>query len=275
VTRPSKTKPDKRPPVLIIGAHRSGTTATARALQTLGLQIGGELDSHEEPRELRKLHDTYLQSEKASWHEPEAFLNSLKTPEEREKCHEYLREKTAGQLSRLLGYRRKLFVRPRFGVLDRQKPWGWKEPRTTLFAGSWLQLYPEARILHIVRHPLAVAMSIQRRELDFQAKGDAPTGRVHDLSHCLKLAVIYMEAGRAIASQTDYYKRVRFEDIQTEPAGTLTSLAEFCGLTPSESQLAEASTTIRADKSKMWRNIPNSRELLAKYPITATFGYHS
>ena len=34
----------ERPPVLIVGAHRSGTSATAVALQSLGLLIGQRLD---------------------------------------------------------------------------------------------------------------------------------------------------------------------------------------------------------------------------------------
>src|ERR1700682_5402902 len=90
-------------PVLIIGAHRSGTTATARALRIMGLQIGQRLDSHEEPRELRRLHDRYLTDLGASWHEPTAFLNWVQTLEGRVQCCEYLRQSLRRNLTRILG----------------------------------------------------------------------------------------------------------------------------------------------------------------------------
>ncbi len=64
------------PPVLIIGAHRSGTTATARALELVGLQIGQHLDSHGEPRALQKLHEDYLRRVGAAWYNPQPFLNA-------------------------------------------------------------------------------------------------------------------------------------------------------------------------------------------------------
>ena len=81
-----------RPPVLIIGAHRSGTSATAHALQILGLQIGQKLDSHYEPKALQQLHEDYLKRVGASWHDPAPFLESMKTPKGEQRCVDYLRE---------------------------------------------------------------------------------------------------------------------------------------------------------------------------------------
>src|SRR5437764_14890608 len=90
---------------------------------------------------------------------------------------------------RVLGYRNNLKGwwlkrRVRKGVA-----WGWKEPRTTLFAPCWLELVPGARILHVVRNPLAAARSIQNRELQFQPKADAPSGRRPQFHYCLVLAL--------------------------------------------------------------------------------------
>ena len=48
----------------------SGTTATAHALELLGLQIGQDLDSHREPRGLQKLHEDYLRKLGAAWYSP-------------------------------------------------------------------------------------------------------------------------------------------------------------------------------------------------------------
>src|SRR5437870_1348527 len=118
-----------RPPVIIIGAHRSGTSATARALELLGLQIGQELDSHREPRALQKLHEDYLHKVGGAWHNPKPFLNWIETAEGERDCTDYLQSnlETRG-FSRILGYRNNpkgLWLRWR--RLFRGAPWGWKE----------------------------------------------------------------------------------------------------------------------------------------------------
>ncbi len=258
---------------MIIGAHRSGTTATARALRLLGLQMGQRLDSHEEPRELQRLHERYLRNLGASWHEPAAFLNWVQSPQGRAQCTDYLRQSINRDFARIFGYRHSplglaLLARLKFG-----KPWGWKEPRTTLFAVCWLELFPDARILHVVRHPLAVATSMQKRELEFQAKGDLPTGRVDDLNHCLDLAITYLETGEGLAAQTPSYFRVRFEDVQADPQKQLTALAEFAQLRFTSQQMAKAVASIRPQKSNAWRDLPNAHALLSRYPVATRLGY--
>ncbi|HZR78680.1 MAG TPA: sulfotransferase, partial [Chthoniobacterales bacterium] len=147
-------KPPHRPPIMIIGAHRSGTSATARALELLGLQIGQDLDSHREPRALQILHEEYLHRIGAAWHSPEPFLNWIASAKGKGDCVSYLRDNLERRFSRIFGYRRNpkgFWLRMR---LKMGEPWGWKEPRTTLFAPAWLQIFPEARILHVARDPL-------------------------------------------------------------------------------------------------------------------------
>jgi hypothetical protein len=261
-----------RAPVLIIGAHRSGTTATVQALKLLGLQIGQRLDSHDEPRELQRLHEDYLHGQGASWHDPAAFLDSMRSAQGAQACVEYLRENLDPGLS-VFGYRKNLLglwlkARLRFG-----KAWGWKEPRTTLFAHCWLELFPQARLLHIVRNPLAVATSLQKRELEFQAKGDAPSGRLQDFNYCLSLAVTYVEVGEALAKDTPHYRRIRFEDIQADPTRQLSKAAQFCELRFTPAQIKRAAATIWPQIPDTPDHISKARELLAQYPVAIKLGY--
>src|SRR6266404_5362520 len=201
------------PPVLIIGAHRSGTTATARALELVGLQIGQHLDSHGEPRALQKLHEDYLRRVGAAWYNPQPFLKWIETPEGKRDCISYLRTNVRRDFARIFGYRfnpKGLWLRARLNFGAR---WGWKEPRTTLFAPAWLEIFPGARIVHVVRDAHAAASSIRDRELRFQAGGDAPSGKIDNLDYCLNLVRIYTEAGERLADSGTYL-RVTFEDIQ-------------------------------------------------------------
>jgi hypothetical protein len=237
-------KDRRRPPVLIIGAHRSGTTATARALELLGLQIGDRLDSHREPRWLQKLHEDYLRRLGAAWHDPQPFLKWIESVEGKQDCVSYLRSNVREDFARIFGYRfnpKGLWLRAR---LHFGRQWGWKEPRTTLFAPAWLEIFQGARIVHVVRDANAAASSIRERELKFQAAGDLPTPNLADLDYCRQLVQTYLKAGERLRNSANY-QRVRFEELQANPPAMLEQLANFCGLRVTTRQLASAAASIR------------------------------
>jgi hypothetical protein len=233
-----------RPPVLIIGAHRSGTSATAHALQILGLQIGQRLDSHHEPKALQQLHEDYLKIVGASWYDPAPFLESIRSAEGEQRCVDYLRANVRHHFSHILGYRKNPRGLWTLARLKSGAAWGWKEPRTTLFASAWLKVFPDACIVHVVRDPIAAAKSIRQRELQFQASGDAPSGKIDNLEYCISLVRTYIEAGERLAGNENYF-RIAFEDIQTNASGALEQTARFCGLQFTAQQLANAAATIR------------------------------
>jgi len=237
-------KDRQRPPVIIIGAHRSGTTATARALELLGLQIGEHLDSHREPRPLQKLHEDYLQRTGAAWYNPQPFLKWIETTEGKQDCSSYLRTNLPRDFARIFGYRRNpkgFWLQARLSFGGR---WGWKEPRTTLFAPTWVEIFPEARIVHVVREALAAASSIRERELKFQAAGDPPISNLADLDYCTQLVQTYLAAGERLADFPNYH-RLQFEELQANPPAMLEQLARFCDLRVVTRDLAAAAASIR------------------------------
>ena len=231
-------------PVLIIGAHRSGTSATARALELVGLLIGQRLDSHRESKRLQQLHEEYLRRVGASWSNPAPFLESIQTPAGLRDCTAYLQSSVDAHFAKTFGYRNNpkgLWLRWR---LKMGAVWGWKEPRTTLFAPAWLKIFPNARIVHVVRDALAAAESIRERELKFQAAGDSPTPNLADLNYCRQLVETYLSAGARFANSGNY-QRLQFEELQANPPAMLEQLANFCGLRPTTQQLATAAASIR------------------------------
>jgi Sulfotransferase family len=264
----------QRAPVIILGAHRSGTTATAHALELCGLQIGQRLDSHHEPKALQALHDNYLERVGAAWHNPEPFLDWIKNPDGQRDCIGYLRECVGREFARLFGYKNNPKGRWLLMRLQKGAMWGWKEPRTTLFVSVWLQLFPGARVIHVIRHPIAVALSIRRREMRFRAAGDSPTPQLDDLDYCLRLALTYIETAEAMADRIGY-RRIRFEELQSDRRATLEALADFCGLNPPRRRLTKAATTIRAENLRLSRELTErqARDLLSRYPMLAKLGY--
>jgi len=233
-----------KPPVIIIGAHRSGTSATARALELVGLQIGQRLDSHRESKAMQQLHEEYLRRVGASWHNPKPFLDQIRTPEGKRECVKYLLSNVDPHFGEIFGYRTDpkgwwLRLRLKLG-----SPWGWKEPRTTLFAPAWLQIFPNAQIVHVIRDPLAASESIRERELKFQAAGDPPTPNLDDLNYCRELVEFYLRAGEELANSPNY-RRLQFEELQNNPPAMLEELAKFCELHPGAGELARAAASIR------------------------------
>ena len=143
-----------RAPLLVVGMHRSGTSYLASLLQSLGVKMGPQLvgaqrgnpRGHFEDTEILAFHQAAL----ARRHDPARTLyddgtiiqfpvDQAFSPEENE-------------TARIL-----------IAARQTNTPWGWKEPRTSLFLSSWLKLLPGSRVVTISRHPLEIHFSLLRR----------------------------------------------------------------------------------------------------------------
>jgi glycosyltransferase involved in cell wall biosynthesis len=139
----------QHPPVLVIaGMHRSGTSLVASLCQGGGIHIGDRLLGANSGNEAGHFEDLDFHR----WHERVLRANGL-GPEG------YI---AAGQVTVPDGLRREAeeLVRERRGL---GRPWGWKNPRTTLLLDFWLELLPEAVFLGMVRPPWEVVDSLFRR----------------------------------------------------------------------------------------------------------------
>jgi glycosyltransferase involved in cell wall biosynthesis len=137
------------PPVLVIaGMHRSGTSLVASLCQGGGIHIGDRLlgantgndRGHFEDLDFHRWHERVL---RANGLGPEGFLatSRVTVPDGlRREAEDLVHER------RSLG-----------------RPWGWKNPRTTLLLEFWLDLVPEAVFLGMVRPPWEVIDSLFRR----------------------------------------------------------------------------------------------------------------
>jgi hypothetical protein len=135
-------------PLIVVGMHRSGTSLVGSLLMEAGIDLGPELlgagtgnaRGHFEDVDFLRLHQRALQSQGLG-------------------VHGYV---TAGDIEfpdALVEEAQALIV----SRLARGVPWGWKDPRTTLFLDFWDQLLPEARYLCVFRRPWEVVDSLLRR----------------------------------------------------------------------------------------------------------------
>lgn len=131
-------------PVLILGMHRSGTSALAGSLERAGLHLGPvnqraafNKRGNREHEAIRKIHDAVLAHHGFAWDAPPRACVSW--PE----AHiENLQELTSS--------------------LETEENWGVKDPRTVWCLEGWRRLF-KPRFVISYRHPSAVTKSLQNR----------------------------------------------------------------------------------------------------------------
>ena len=143
-------------PIVIAGMHRSGTSVLALMLQHLGMEFGSKLlaadqfnpDGYLEDETIIALHRGWLQQN---------HQGSEGWPDWGWKVDTANFEVPAPTAAWLLKAREYLNHRNQSTI-----PWGWKDPRSTLFLEQWLSLDPGLRVIGIYRHPWEIIDALQR-----------------------------------------------------------------------------------------------------------------
>lgn len=149
----------KNKAICILGMHRSGTSAIARVINLLGVFLGESDDmmasSPENPEgfwernDLNLIHERMLDQLKKRWDTAMPPQNQWYTSASFRHIWKDLRE----------------LIKVKF---SEHKLWGWKDPRTSLLLDVWKDLLKELGIdlacLYVVRNPIDVAKSLERRD---------------------------------------------------------------------------------------------------------------
>lgn len=148
--------PAKRTCLLVLGMHRSGTSALTRVISLLGAGLPanmlganeGNPTGHWEPQRIVDINDRMLAETASHWDDWRRFDNSALPP-----------ERQAAYLDEIADILRQEFGAHPLFVL--------KEPRISRFAPLYLDLLSqqdvETKVVVIFRNPLAVAQSLQKR----------------------------------------------------------------------------------------------------------------
>lgn len=215
--------------VMVLGGHRSGTSATAGVLCLSGVDFGTNLTPPREENphgffehdDVWKLHERLLQAIGVGSDEIRALP--------KEWCESHVAKRTADEI---------------FSVVSREFSslplWGLKDPRLSrlfpLWPGICGRLGAEPRVVISLRHPLESALSLVRRN-------------GFDLSHSLALWLRYMlDAERA----TRGYRRalLHYPDLLAdwrEAVGRLNCMLDLGLPAPSEQQEKDITSFISID----------------------------
>lgn len=275
----SHALPVARPPVILLGMHRSGTSLVAELLDGLGLFQGNELQEDHESTYFLDLNDTFLKRIGAAWDNPapaREFLEDTAALDLTARC--LSAELSSKGLKRFLGLKRYLKARSLEHV---DQPWGWKDPRTVFTLPAWLSLFPSAKLVYIVRNGIDVAASLRVREVRELKRRAEEFGRKvkqfnrHSIleragfkgsARCLTLAGGFglwaeyvAEAERHLSAVPNDRLVVNYEQFLADPAGQLPALAAFCGLTPTAADVAKVVASVNAGRGNAFLKDPELR----------------
>lgn len=210
--------------ILVVGMHRSGTSAVTRVLNLLGVELGGSLLApgpgnrlgHWEHREVVAIHEALLRGLGMSWDDtralPKAWMASAAAEAARERIAALVTQEFSG--SHL---------------------WAVKDPRLCRFLPLWIEAITgsgiDLRVLFVVRHPAAVADSLKARD-----GLDAAGTHLRWLEHFAEAEFATRRLPRAL---------VLYDDLLSDWRGTVDRLAARFRLRWPRS-FAEASPDIEA-----------------------------
>lgn len=269
------------PPVIVIGMHRSGTSLVAGMLGALGVYVGpefgpaagedltpqahtGRLSGYAEAAAFFRINEQLLRASRASWSRVEPFLRRRSQSAWMQSAELALRAHTCG-----------ILLRDFLRALPEgyEGNWGWKDPRNSLTLPLWRQLFPEARVVHVVRDREAVVRSLHHRAWQWQQNGTPQGARPRhqpaavlkaaarkvgvlaplqvdpclDLDRCRELCRVY-EAECSIAREASHaYLQVRYEEILEHPEDAAYRLAQFLGCRLEGENIRRAGTLVLRD----------------------------
>ncbi len=250
-----------KPPVIIIGMHRSGTSMLTNLLNQLGLFIGDKLLPFDlyEASFFVTLNEWLLTQANASWDNTYnyQFIDEI-----------FMKQARDIVINEFKGKKRKDFLgKHKFNDIRKLDiPWAWKDPRSTITIDLWKSIFPEAKLLHIYRNPVDVAASLSKREKDIrESKKITYLVKVlrfmnYKATQNLSLRVMHVEEGIKLweeyVSQAfsldekygDDIYHLRYEDFLGEPMRYLPEVTEFAGISPTKEKMEEMVKDVNPDR---------------------------
>ena len=149
--------------------------------------------------------------------------------------------------------------------------WGFKDPRNGLTAEAWLEIFPKARIVHMVRDPVATLGTLPEVYDQF-----APAGAEARTRFWMDLWEAYVRGARQGMARVEAAIEVRFEDLCADPVAVLDRIGSALGLgTPVTSDLL-ADIPVEAGKADLRLQLRGRlarAEFEALEALAARYGY--
>lgn len=276
-------------PIVVIGMHRSGTRVVVDLLDRLGVFMGADRQADAESVAFLLINEAILHQCGAFWSEPMSAHFMLAQPDVVEHLAAWTRERLAAQLDQYVGPSE--WHREAAG--SELPAFGWKDPRNTFTLPVWKRVFPNLRVIHVLRHGTDVAASLARRHAQAlrAATGElVPSAltvvrdhalevlssrRGWTLAEALTMWEQYVEKGREESADLGGRAlEIRYEDLLMHPERAVPALAELCGA-PAPVQPGTLFDGFETSRAFAFRRDPelvefarSTQEILARYAYT-------
>jgi len=275
-------------PIVVVGMHRSGTSLVSRLLDKSGVLMGRDLQEDHESMFFIGLNRWIYENAGADWARPEALSELIEFEPAREKVIQYLRTRLSSRASKKFSGRSL-----KNGVFDINEPWGWKDPRTGPALPIWLSIWPEMRIVHVLRHGVDVAASLHTRSNRNWSKdagrfekwlpiyrwrrSQSPIRRgqrAATLENALDFWAEQVRIENSIIGESKGVLRLRFEDILSQPESKISDIADFAGVSINHELIEEMTGSLDPSRAFSHRKDPELSEFAKKNSdLLGHFGY--
>jgi hypothetical protein len=256
-------------PVVVIGMHRSGTRLLDEILGKLGVFMGADRQADGESVTFMLINEAIFQQCGTFWNEPMPVHYVLSDDS-------FLAHATGMARGALKAHSRGYqgANSPLASASESPPTFGWKDPRNTFTLPVWKQIFPQLRVIHVLRHGVDVAASLSRRHgealraatgepvppaltvIKDHALGVLSSRRGWNLAEALTMWEQYVEKARLeLAEAGDRGLEIRFEELLQRPQKLIPTIAEFCGL-PAPANLEETCERIDASRALAYRQEP-------------------
>src|SRR3990170_7467917 len=271
--------------------HRSGTTLVTRLAERLGLFVGSEVEDNDESVYFLSINIEILKRIGANWDNPvpaRYFSENTEALDMTVKCVE-------ADLSSegVSGYMGPENYASCGGLKGLPKPWAWKDPRNTFTLPVWLKIFPEAKVIYVVRNGVDVAESLRVRErAEFEKQKEHFTrifpesGAAASLKsrksylgwagftgsvRCLSLEggfTLWEEyvdrAEETLSGISNERMVIKFENFIDDPKTCLAKLSGFCGLDAKDSAISEAAKSVKKERAYAFGSATELTEFYGK-----------
>ena len=235
-------------PIIISGIHRSGTSLMSKIFESSDVFLGEFKDVNNESIFFQNINKWIMSSFDSSWSQPVIINN------EDILRYNMLLYKINKILKSRLNYKffgfSKIFFKKNFFNLNMN--WGWKDPRNIFTLPIWMDIFPESKIIIVLRHPFDVVNSLVNRNIklidqDMINKDKffnyflIPLLNINNYSNLsipnmtfsrgMKIYDLYFKQIQSLKlSFSDHILIVKYEDLISNKINEITKVLNFCNL---------------------------------------------
>jgi len=192
MTTPDQLRDD---PVIVLGMHHSGTSILAEVLHRHGVFMQANMPHHESKFFALEINDELIMGGGANW-----ANNPIMPVAE-------IMAKLAEVRERIAKRAYKKYIAAGY---DGRSRWGFKDPRTCVMLPLYLEIFPNAQLLHIIRNKNDVAASLAAS--DKKGLGIKP-----EVEFWKDLQRQYADRAREYGRRHTHYHEFRYEHFCLHP----------------------------------------------------------